>query len=140
MNEIYSNNQRQLDQQEKRNRINKAISQLGKEMEQLLKLSPGHKNYYWKGTTTDLIEMVYDTYMMCELRDRRGCPFTFKHMIHHVCSVLHVYEPRNPRAYVHRARTRKEVRQTAFLDRYAALMCDDSNPMKRLIGHIPAQY
>uniref|UniRef100_A0AB33JQ76 RteC protein n=4 Tax=unclassified Prevotella TaxID=2638335 RepID=A0AB33JQ76_9BACT len=136
MNEFYPNNQRQQDEAERKDRMNKAIGQLGKEMEQLLKLTPEHKNYYWKGTTTDLIEMVYDTYMMCELRDRRGCPFTFKHMIHHVCSVLHVYEPRNPRAYVHRARMRKEVRQTAFLDRYAALMRHDSNPMKSLIGRV----
>jgi len=94
---------------------------LTEELAGILNRSCGGKAY-WKGSTTDLMEVVYTAYMSGSIYDEKGQPCSFKQLVHETCRTLHVSEPANPRSYIYRAQNRKGIRQEPFIQRYGRML------------------
>lgn len=78
---------------------------------------------YWLGTQTDLIEIVYLIYTLRIMRDGEGHPCTLGYLVRRACAVLHTPAPCNPSTVVQRALSRKGIRQTTMVERYAWQKC-----------------
>lgn len=104
------------------------------ELTEILNNSDG-KKIYWKGSMTDLMEVVYTAYMSGTIYDDMGQPCSFKHLVHSTCRTMHVQEPVNPRSYVYRAQNRKGIRQEPFIQRYKRMMegSDSGLPLTDMI-------
>lgn len=72
----------------------------------------------WRGTKTDLVEMVHILYESEELIDEDGLPVTFKQLLIRCCSVVHERVPRNPATYLTQARQCKGIKRAPLLMRY----------------------
>ena len=102
---------------------------------QLLNEPPG-TDLTWTGSRSDLIEALHTAYLLGEVCDEHGHPYSFAAMVGHACKLLHCPVPRNPSAIAARARERKGVRQTNFFDRYCRMMrCDGDStlPLHRML-------
>ena len=77
---------------------------------------------YWTASQCDLIELAHIVWTSGALMDRRGRPMDFQTIVHHICRVLHVHEPRNPSSVVSAVRTRKNVRVGPLRERYMQLV------------------
>ena len=77
---------------------------------------------YWTASQCDLIELAHIVWTSGALMDRRGRPMDFQTIVHHICRVLHVHEPRNPSAGVSAVRARKNVRVGPLRERYMQLV------------------
>ncbi len=75
----------------------------------------------WRGSKTDLLEMVHILYWSDSIRDADGLPATFKNLVCRVCGILHVTVPRNPSQLVCHARRRKGRRVLPLLKRYTPM-------------------
>jgi hypothetical protein len=95
---------------------------LAAEARRMFKVKP-EDNLHWKGLKTDLIEMTY--YLFCEgsVRDDTGFIASFRYLVNHICSNMHVVVPRNPSAYINRARRIKGIRRTSLIERYMWQKC-----------------
>ena len=65
---------------------------------------------YWTGLQCDLVELAHIVWTSGKLMDRRGFPMDFQTIVHHICRVLHVREPRNPSSILSSVRARKNIR------------------------------
>lgn len=72
----------------------------------------------WRGTKTDLVEMVHILYESEELTDDDGLPMTFVELLRRSCMVVHTKMPRNPATYLAQARQCKGMRRMPLLLRY----------------------
>ena len=90
------------------------------------------ESLYWLGTQTDLIEIVYLIYTLRIMRDAEGHPCTLGYLVRRACAVLHTPAPCNPSTVVQRALSRKGIRQTTMVERYAWQKCvaGIENPLK----------
>lgn len=77
---------------------------------------------YWTASQCDLIELAHIVWTSGALMDRRGRPMDFQTIVHHICRVLHVHEPRNPSSVVSAVRVRKNVRVGPLRERYMQLV------------------
>ena len=77
---------------------------------------------YWTASQCDLIELAHIVWTSGALMDRRGHPMDFQTIVHHICRVLHVHEPRNPSSVVSAVRARKNVRVGPLRERYMQLV------------------
>lgn len=77
---------------------------------------------YWTASQCDLIELAHIVWTSGALMDRRGRPMDFQTIVHHICRVLHVHEPRNPSSVVSAVRARKNVRVGPLRERYMQLV------------------
>ena len=77
---------------------------------------------YWAASQCDLIELSHIVWTSGALMDRRGRPMDFQTIVHHICRVLHVHEPRNPSSVVSAVRARKNVRVGPLRERYMQLV------------------
>lgn len=75
----------------------------------------------WRSSKTDLMEMVHILYCTDMVRDADGLPMTFRELVRRVCDIVHESVPRNPGAYVMRARQRKGRRALPLEERYRGL-------------------
>ncbi|MBR4269847.1 MAG: hypothetical protein IKQ47_08740 [Prevotella sp.] len=82
----------------------------------------------WRGTKTDLVEMVHILYESEELTDDDGLPVTFKQLLLRCCSVVHERVPRNPATYLTQARQCKGIRRAPLLVRYRGELMDPPHP------------
>ena len=77
---------------------------------------------YWTASQCDLIELAHIVWTSGALMDRRGRPMDFQTIVHHICRVLHVHEPRNPSSVVSAVRARTNVRVGPLRERYMQLV------------------
>lgn len=78
---------------------------------------------YWTGSQCDLVELAHIVWERGALTDMKGNPMDFQTIVHHICRVLHVREPRNPSSVISAVRARKNVRVGPLRDRYLQLAC-----------------
>ena len=76
---------------------------------------------YWTGLQCDLVELAHIVWTSGKLMDRRGFPMDFQTIVHHICRVLHVREPRNPSSILSSVRARKNIRVGPLRERYMQL-------------------
>ena len=76
---------------------------------------------YWTASQCDLIELAHIVWTSGALMDRRGRPMDFQTIVHHICRVLHVREPRNPSSILSSVRARKNIRVGPLRERYMQL-------------------
>ena len=76
---------------------------------------------YWTGLQCDLVELAHIVWASGKLMDRRGFPMDFQTIVHHICRVLHVREPRNPSSILSSVRARKNIRVGPLRERYMQL-------------------
>ena len=88
----------------------------------------------WKSTSTDLVEMINDVYMVCDVKDARGCSLTFTYMVETIYRRFMKPVPKNPRSYAYRAKMRKSVRQSSLLDRWVLMKLNDIEPRSVFVG------
>lgn len=72
----------------------------------------------WKGTKTDLVEMVHILWESEQLRDDDGLPVTFRELMIRCFKVVHMKMPRNPASYLAQARQCKGMKRMPLLLRY----------------------
>lgn len=72
----------------------------------------------WKGTKTDLMEIVHAMYCNGNIRDDEGYPVTMAWLVDRACRVLHVVPPVNPYYLAQKGRIRKGVICPTFAERY----------------------
>ena len=94
---------------------------------QLLNEPPGTE-LTWTGSRSDLMEALHTAYLLGEVCDEQGQPYSFAAMVSRACELLHCPVPHNPSAIAARARGRKGVRQTSFFERYCCMMRSESGP------------
>ena len=87
------------------------------EMKQLMECSEDD-GLRWRGTKTDLVEMVHILWESELLRDDDGLPVTFRELLLRCCRVLHTAVPRDPASYLAQARQCKGMRRMPLLLRY----------------------
>ena len=94
--------------------------------------------FLWRGSTTDLMELVYHIYANGNFRDESGYPVSLIALATHTCRFFGVSLPDNPYALAIRAKNRKGVKCPSMLYRYAFLRCiiGVNNPLQHHIGHI----
>ena len=94
--------------------------------------------FLWRGSTTDLMELVYHIYVNGNFRDESGYPVSLIALATHTCQFFGVPLPDNPYALAIRAKNRKGVKCPSMLHRFAFLRCivGVSNPLQRHIGRI----
>ena len=63
----------------------------------------------WKGTKTDLVELLHEVYYHCGITMEDGSYATFTYLVERAFSVFGMTPPRNPRARGVRAESRKTV-------------------------------
>lgn len=92
-------------------------------------------NLRWKGTNTDLIEMIHVVYEAELVRDSNGCLASFTSLVRRVFSLMHIKVPANPHAYLNKAHCRKGIRQLPFAQRYAQMLLNNANlqPMETFV-------
>lgn len=98
-----------------------ARRRLTEEFVELLCLRP-EDGAQWTGTLTDLMEVVHIAYEQGTVRGDDGRAGTFRGLARHICTVLNMTPPDNPRTYATRAAQRKGVREEPFIDRYTWLL------------------
>ena len=76
---------------------------------------------YWTGLQCDLVELAHIVWTSGKLMDSRGFPMDFQTIVHHICRVLHVREPRNPSSILSSVRARKNIRVGPLRERYMQL-------------------
>ena len=106
----------------KKNEMERILETMRSEIIAILALSP-HAGYAWKGTTTDLLEVINAVVMSCELFDENGRRYTFGNR----------HEPHNPRSYLTKARQRKNLHRPPLMRRYEAALHHSPRP---LFNHI----
>ncbi len=126
-------------QNEKRNRSRCECAQakLTEEFCQLLN-TKGTGRWRWKGTTTDLLEAAYRVYLSNSVRNRQGCPCTFRHIADEICKKLQRTLPNHPTSYVYRAQHRKGVRRESFFTRYCWIW-EHEDPEQPLMHFVAAE-
>ena len=77
---------------------------------------------YWTGLTCDLIDLAHIVWESGLLLDNNGHPMEFRMIVHLICKVLHVHEPRNPSSVITSVRARKNVRVSSIQERYLYLI------------------
>ena len=77
---------------------------------------------YWIGLKCDLIDLAHMVWERGTLMDAYGKPMDFQTIVHHICRVLHVHEPRNPSSVISSVRARKNVRVGPLRERYLQLI------------------
>ena len=87
----------------------------------------------WKSTSTDLVEMINDVYMVCDVKDARGCNLTFTYMVETIYRRFVKPVPKNPRSYAYRAKMRKSMRQSSLLDRWVLMKLNGIDPRRTLV-------
>ncbi|WP_456103655.1 hypothetical protein [Prevotella sp.] len=87
---------------------------------------------YWTGMTCDLIDLAHIVWESGLLLDDNGHPMEFREIVHTICKVLHVHEPRNPSSVISAVRARKNIRVSSIRDRYLHLIHDGKilDPMR----------
>ena len=90
---------------------------------------PPSAGYTRKGTTTDLLEVINAVVMRYELIDDMGQCYTFGRLTHDICLRLNRREPHNPRAYLAKARLRKNLRRPPLMLRYEAALHHTASPL-----------
>ena len=88
----------------------------------------------WKSTSTDLVEMIHDVYMVCDVKDARGCSLTFTYMVETIYRRFMKPVPKNPRSYAYRAKMRKSVRQSSLIDRWVLMKLNGMEPRSVFVG------
>ena len=88
----------------------------------------------WKSTSTDLVEMINNFYMVCALKDARGYSWTFTYMVETIYRRFMKPVPKNPRSYAYRAKMRKSVRQSSLLDRWVLMKLNGMEPRSVFVG------
>lgn len=88
----------------------------------------------WKSTSTDLVEMINNVYMVCDVKDARGCSLTFTYMVETIYRRFMKPIPKNPRSYAYRAKMRKSVRQSSLLDRWVLMKLNGMEPRSVFVG------
>ena len=116
----------------KKNEMERILETMRSEIIAILALSP-HAGYAWKGTTTDLLEVINAVVMSCELFDENGRRYTFGRLTHAICLRLNRHEPHNPRSYLTKARQRKNLHRPPLMRRYEAALHHSPRP---LFNHI----
>ena len=86
--------------------------------------------YTWRGTHTELLEMVYIVYVEEWFTTMRGTPPTFKQLAALIFDCFGCQLPSNPYAYINKSRTRKTHLRQHFLDTYTALCRLHQHPMQ----------
>lgn len=90
---------------------------LAGEVETIICNPPGDQ-LRWTGTTIDLMEALYVTFVHATLRDEKGNGLSFRQIVDRVCSVLHAKVPHNPYEVACRGARRKGFKCLPFIDRY----------------------
>lgn len=119
-----------------------AHERMAQQIAELLAHSP-KENLYWTETKTDLMDLLYETYITERLVDGNGRPFTFRGIALRACAVLHVPMPSNPYSIVYNARRiRKGVKQTSMFSRYCWHLYNRriSNPLYGMVKRIGQQH
>nr|WP_314698196.1 hypothetical protein [uncultured Prevotella sp.] len=111
---------------------------IAEELLRLLWLKPSCK-CRWKGTTTDLVSLVYFIYSEGLLIDDKGFPLSFRILTALFFGLLQVRIPDNPSAIVIRARQRKGVRRYNIFERYELLMSKNAE-IRPLSNEIVVEY
>ena len=90
----------------------------------------------WKGTRSDLMELVYLIYVNGNFRDADGYPLSMAELTRRVCRVFDLPAPYNPYERAARAMNRKGLRRHRLLERYAWLYCvaGVEHPLEQFIG------
>jgi hypothetical protein len=79
----------------------------------------------WRGSLTDLMELVGVVARTGLLCNDEGQPLCFAELVRRTCQLLHVHQPRNPRNYLLRATRRKGLRQTPLVERCERLLAEN---------------
>ena len=98
-----------------------AVRRLTEEVSSLLRQKESD-NLHWKASRIDLMEALYTVFMMQELHDAEGHPYTFMKLVRDVCRILHTKVPRNPYDCAARGRNRKGFIHDTYLERYQYLL------------------
>ena len=98
-----------------------AVRRLTEEVASLLRQQES-ENLQWRASRIDLMEALYTVFMMQELHDEHGHPYTFMGLVKQACRILHVKVPRNPYDCAARGRNRKGFIHDTYLDRYQFLL------------------
>ena len=112
--------------------MDRILESMRSEIIAILALPPA-AGYAWKGTTTDLLEVINAVAMSCDLFDESGRRYTFGRLTHDICLRLNRHEPHNPRSYLTKARQRKNLRRPPLMRRYEAALKLSPRP---LFNHI----
>lgn len=76
------------------------------------------ENLHWRGTVTDLMEVLHRAFTTCLLTDADGLILSFTAIVTRACEVLHVRRPSNPYETASRACRRKGLQRVTYLQRY----------------------
>ncbi|MCM1078084.1 MAG: hypothetical protein NC344_02210 [Bacteroidales bacterium] len=76
----------------------------------------------WKGTKTDLLELLHEVYYHCGITMDDGSYATFSYLVAHAFRVFGIIPPRNPRARASRAENRKGMRSASLVRRIEAAL------------------
>jgi hypothetical protein len=98
-----------------------AILRLAEEVGLLLR-QPEREQLHWRASRLDLMEALYEVFLVQGVRDEQGRPLTFMQLVRATCRVLHMDVPRNPYDCAARGRRRKGLISQPYLDRYQYLL------------------
>ena len=106
--------------------------------QEFLQLIHAEAPLLWKGSVTDLMELVYLVYVNGNFRDADGYPLSMVELTRRACTALCMPVPDNPYALAARAMNRKGLKRQPLLDRYAWLYCvaGIEHPLERIIKHV----
>jgi hypothetical protein len=85
----------------------------------------GDEQLQWRGSLTDLMELVGVVARAGLLYNDEGQPLCFAELARLTCRVLHVRLPRNPRNFLLRATRRKGLRSLTLVERCERLLAEN---------------
>ena len=90
----------------------------------------------WKGTKTDLVELLHEVYYHCGITMEDGSYATFTYLVERAFSVFGMTPPRNPRARAVRAESRKGMRRASLVRRMENVLAgpDGRKALERMMG------
>lgn len=85
-------------------------------------LSAEQGSMVWKGTKTDLLELLWITFDKGHLMEADGSMATYKSMVRRACDVFGIPEIANPYCLAHRGGVRKGVKRDSVAGRIMRIL------------------
>lgn len=92
------------------------------EVKRLLEEHTEAEGLTWKGSTVDLMEVLYYAFEEGCMADDYGVPASFMQIVRQACLLLHTKVPTNPYETARRGQQRKGVKHLSYLDRYLIMV------------------